>query len=91
MPNNEIVFYFGIAIIILFFGFFVYFTIKNDEISITDEIDLNEHKKFIIISILLLIGAIIVWRIVFLIFYDSINFYYKEIKSIFQIQKMLNG
>ena len=89
---NEIIFYFGIIIIILVFNFFIYSTIKNDEITIETDLNLNEHKKFIIISIILLIGAIVVWRIVFLtIFYGSASFYYKYTETMLQIKKILNG
>ena len=89
---NEIIFYFGIVIIILIFIFFIYSTIKNDEIPIEEEINLDKHKNFIILSIILLIGAIIVWRIVFLtIFYGSVAFYYKYTDTMLQIQKILNG
>ena len=89
---NENIFYFGVVIIILIFIFFIYSTIKADEVPIDYEINLNEHKKLIILSIILLIGAIIVWRIVFLtIFYGSVAFYYKYTDTMLQIQKILNG
>ena len=92
MLINETIFYFGVGIIILIYLIFVYSTIKNDEIPIEDEVNLNEQKKFIILSLIFLIGAIIVWRIVFLtIFYGSVAFYYKYTQTMLQIQKILNN
>lgn len=88
--SDKIIFYIGTLIIILIFIFFVYSVIKNDETIAEDRFNLNEHKIFIILSIILLIGAIIAWRILFLtIFYGSVSF--KHNQNTIQIQKILNG
>ena len=89
--NNAIIFYLGTLIIILIFISFVYSVIKNDETIAEDRFNLNEHKKFIILSIILLIGAIIAWRILFLtIFYGSVSFE-NNTQQILQIQNTING
>ncbi len=86
--NNNIIFYFGIIIIILVFAILIYSSIKTDESVIEDEMDLNRDKTFIILNIFLLIGAIIVWRIIFLIiFYGSVTISQHYDLS----QKILNG
>jgi uncharacterized membrane protein YhaH (DUF805 family) len=55
---NNIVFYFGSIIIIVFFAGLAIKRFKED-----DEIDLEKHKWIVAIYIILLVMAIISWRI----------------------------
>lgn len=55
---NNIVFYFGSIIIIVFFTGLAIKRFKED-----DEIDLKKHKWIVAIYIILLVIAIISWRI----------------------------
>jgi NADH:ubiquinone oxidoreductase subunit 6 (subunit J) len=55
---NNIIFYFGAVIIIVFFIGLAIKRFKED-----DKIDLQKHKWIIVTYIILLIMAIIVWRI----------------------------
>ncbi|GAX87127.1 conserved hypothetical protein [Lebetimonas natsushimae] len=55
---NNVIFYFGAVIIIVFFIGLAVKRFKED-----DEIDLKKHKWIIIIYIILLIMAIIAWRV----------------------------
>jgi NADH:ubiquinone oxidoreductase subunit 6 (subunit J) len=56
---NDIVFYFGDVIIIAAFVLLVTKRFKED-----DEIDLQKHKWIILTYIILLVMAIITWRII---------------------------
>jgi NADH:ubiquinone oxidoreductase subunit 6 (subunit J) len=55
---NDVIFYFGAIIIIIFFIGLAVKRFKED-----DKIDLNKHKWIIITYIFLLVMAIITWRI----------------------------
>jgi len=59
---NNILYYFGNILIISLFSYFLYIEFKDYE-----EINFKEHKWIIFIYILLLILAIIIWRIIYLI------------------------
>ncbi len=59
--NNNIIFYFGIIIIISLFIYLTYIKFKD-----FPEINLNEHKWIILLYIFLLVFSIIIWRIIFL-------------------------
>ncbi len=70
---NNIIFYFGSIVIILFFIYLSYIKFKD-----YPEIDIKEHKWIIFIYIILLVMAIIVWRMIYLIievnFFNVINY-----------------
>jgi len=55
---NNVIFYFGSIVIIVFFVGLAVKRFKED-----DSIDLNKHKWIILIYIVLLVMAIIAWRI----------------------------
>ena len=65
---NNIIFYFGSIVIILFFIYLSYIKFKD-----YPEIDLKEHKWIIFIYIILLVMAIIVWRMIYLLI--KVNFF----------------
>ncbi len=81
--NNNIIFYFGSVIIILFFIYLAYIKFKD-----FPEIDLSEHKWIILLYIFLLILAIIAWRIVYLLI--KANFF-EVVKYNQIIQRVTNG
>ena len=59
---SDVIFYFGSIVIILFFIYLLY--IKFNDYP---EIDLKKHKWIIFIYIILLVMAIIVWRMIYLL------------------------
>ena len=89
--KNDIIFYSGAIIIIFGFGWFVYDEIKEDE-GVLTEILWEENKGFIIISIILMVMAIIIWREIYLFILNHIEFFKKQyINQIKTIQKIING
>ena len=80
---NDIIFYFGSVVIILFFIYLLYIKFKD-----YPEIDLKEHKWIIFIYIMLLITAIIVWRIIFLLIKTN---FFNVIEYNNIIQRVNNG
>ncbi|WP_041361663.1 hypothetical protein [Nautilia profundicola] len=80
---TNIIFYFGSVIIIFAFIGLLILKFKDE-----DNIDLNKHKWIIILYILLLISAIITWRIIYLLLISSTQ----EIINYNQnIQRVING
>jgi NADH:ubiquinone oxidoreductase subunit 6 (subunit J) len=65
---NDIIFYFGDIVIIAFFVLLVIKRFKED-----DEIDLEKHKWIIITYIILLVMAIITWRVIDLLIQSGIK------------------
>ena len=80
---SDIIFYFGSTIIVSFFIFLSIIKFKDYK-----EIDLREHKWIIITYILLLVLAIIAWRVIFLII--EVNFY-QSLKYEINIEDIING
>jgi len=80
---NNIIFYFGSIVIILFFIYLSYIKFKD-----YPEIDLKEHKWIIFIYIILLVMAIIVWRMIYLLI--KVNFF-NVIEYNTIIQRVNNG
>ena len=80
---NNIIFYFGSIVIILFFLYLSYIKFKD-----YPEIDLKEHKWIIFIYIILLVMAIIVWRMIYLLI--KVNFF-NVIEYNTIIQRVNNG
>jgi len=80
---NDIIFYFGIIIIIGIFIWFLFIKFKNE-----DEINLKEHFWIIILYILLIVAAIITWRIIYLIIISNSQ---KIINYNNLIQRVNNG
>ena len=89
--RNDALFFAGAVIIIFGFSWFVYDEIKEDEGLLT-EILWEENKGFIIISIILMVIAIIIWREIYLFIINHIEFFKKQyINYIKTIQKIING
>ena len=80
---SDIIFYFGSIVIISFFIYLSYIKFKD-----FPEIDLKEHKWIIFIYILLLVMAIIMWRIVYLLINANL-FHMIEYNEM--IQRVNNG
>ena len=80
---NDIIFYFGTVIIIGIFIWFLFIKFKNE-----DEINLKEHFWIIILYILLIVAAIITWRIIYLIIISNSQ---KIINYNNLIQRVNNG
>ena len=80
---SDVIFYFGSIVIILFFIYLSYIKFKD-----YPEIDLKEHKWIIFIYIILLVMAIIVWRIIYLLI--KVNFF-NVIEYNTIIQRVNNG
>jgi len=80
---TDIIFYFGSVVII---SGFIALLIKKfkDE----DNIDLKAHKWIILLYILLLIGAIVTWRVVYLLLVSNTQ---EIIKYNQNIQRVING
>jgi NADH:ubiquinone oxidoreductase subunit 6 (subunit J) len=80
---TDIIFYFGAIIIIAAFIGVLIKKFKNE-----DNIDLSEHKWIILLYILLLVFAIITWRVVYLFLISSTQ---EMINYNQNIQRALNG
>jgi len=80
---SDVIFYFGSIVIILFFIYLSYIKFKD-----YPEIDLKEHKWIIFIYIILLVMAIIVWRMIYLLI--KVNFF-NVIEYNTIIQRVNNG
>ena len=80
---NDIIFYFGSIIIIGIFIWFLFIKFKNE-----DEINLKEHFWIIILYILLIVTAIITWRVIYLIIISNSQ---KIINYNNLIQRVNNG
>ena len=80
---SDIIFYFGSTIIVSLFIYLSIIKFKDYK-----EIDLKEHKWIIITYILLLVLAIIAWRVIFLII--EVNFY-QSLKYEKTIEDIING
>jgi len=80
---NDVIFYFGSIIIIFAFVWLVFIRFKED-----DEINLKEHLWLIVLYIILLITAIIAWRVIYLIIISNSQ---KIINYNNLIQRVNNG
>jgi len=80
---TDIIFYFGELVIILAFTGLVTVKFKNE-----DNIDLSRHKWIILLYIILMVGAIITWRIMYLLIISSTQ---GMIEYNLKIQRVLNG
>ncbi len=80
---SDVIFYFGSIVIILFFIYLSYIKFKD-----YPEIDLKKHKWIIFIYIILLVMAIIVWRMIYLLI--KVNFF-NVIEYNTIIQRVNNG
>ena len=91
IKSSEAIFYAGAIIIIFGFSWFVFDEIKEDE-GVYTEILWEENKRFIIVSIILMVIAIILWRELYVFIIDHLEFiknqYNQTIKS---IEKIING
>ena len=65
---NNVLYTFGNILIISLFVYFIYAEFKDYE-----EINFYEHKWIILMYIVLLIIAIILWRIIYLIIKDNLS------------------
>jgi len=63
---TDIIFYFGVAVMIATYIGFVIYKFKED-----DNIDLSKHKWIIIVYLGLLILGIFIWKIVYLLLTSS--------------------
>ena len=80
---NDVIFYFGSIIIIFAFVWLVFIRFRED-----DEINLKEHLWLIVLYIILLITAIIAWRVIYLIIISNSQ---KIINYNNLIQRVNNG
>ena len=80
---TDIIFYFGTVIIILAFIGIVTVRFKDE-----DNIDLNRHKWIIMLYIVLLVAAIITWRIAYLLLISSTQ---EMIDYNLNIQRAIDG
>ncbi|HIQ51471.1 MAG TPA: hypothetical protein EYH54_05905 [Nautiliaceae bacterium] len=80
---TEIIFYFGVLIII---GTYVYLIIQRFREE--DRIDLKKHFWIIIIYIILIIMSIIVWRVIYLLLTSSTHLM-RDYNT--NIENLLNG
>jgi len=80
---TDIIFYFGTVIIILAFIGIVTVRFKDE-----DNIDLNRHKWIIMLYIVLLVAAIITWRITYLLLISSTQ---EMIDYNLNIQRAIDG
>jgi NADH:ubiquinone oxidoreductase subunit 6 (subunit J) len=80
---TDIIFYFGAIVIIATFIGFLVKKFKDE-----NNIDLSRHKWIILLYILLLIGAIVTWRIVYLIIISSTREILNHNET---IQRVING
>jgi len=65
---NNVLYIFGNILIISLFVYFTYVEFKDYE-----EINLGEHKWIIFLYIILLVLAIVVWRIIYLIIQENLS------------------
>ena len=65
---NNALYIFGNILIISLFVYFTYVEFKDYE-----EINLDEHKWIIFLYIILLVLAIVVWRIIYLIIQENLS------------------
>ena len=69
LSSYEIIFYLGVAFIILFFVMLLKYRFQED-----DRIDLSEHYLLVTTYILFLVATIFLWRYLFdLLFYKGIT------------------
>ena len=80
---TDIIFYFGSIVIIFAFIGLVVKKFKDE-----DNIDLNEHKWIILLYIVLLVFAIITWRVIYLFLISSTQ---EMINYNQNIQRIING
>jgi len=80
---TDVIFYFGSVIIIAAFAGLLVVKFKDE-----DNIDLNRHKWIIILYIVLLVGAIITWRIMYLLLISHTQ---EMINYNQNIQRAING
>jgi len=80
---TDIIFYFGAVIIIAAFVGLLIIKFKDE-----NSIDLNRHKWIILLYVVLLIVAIIIWRIVYLLIISNTN---EIINHNRQIESFING
>jgi uncharacterized membrane protein YhaH (DUF805 family) len=80
---TDIIFYFGSIVIIFAFIGLVAKKFKDE-----DNIDLNEHKWIILLYIVLLVFAIITWRVIYLFLISSTQ---EMINYNQNIQRVING
>jgi len=89
--SSEAVFYAGAFIILFATLWFVYDEIKEDE-GILTEVLWEENKNFIIISIIIMVAAIFIWRVIYLFILDHLEFFKSQYHQTIQtIQKIING
>ena len=79
----DIIFYFGIIIII---GLYIYLVIQRFKEE--DEIDLKNHFWIIVVYIILVVISIITWRVIFLLLISSTDL---MINYNTNIEKLING
>ncbi len=80
---TDIIFYFGAVIITAAFVGLLVVKFKDE-----DNIDLNKHKWIIFLYIVLLVGAIITWRIMYLLLISHTQ---EMINYNQNIQRAING
>ena len=80
---TDIIFYFGAVIITAAFVGLLIVKFKDE-----DNIDLNRHKWIIFLYIVLLVGAIITWRIMYLLLISHTQ---EMINYNQNIQRAING
>jgi len=80
---TDIIFYFGTFVITAAFAGLLVVKFKDE-----DNIDLNRHKWIIILYIVLLVGAIITWRIMYLLLISHTQ---EMINYNQNIQRAING
>ncbi|GAB6074157.1 hypothetical protein [Nautilia lithotrophica] len=80
---TDIIFYFGSVVIIAAFIGLLIIKFKDE-----DNIDLNRHKWIIILYIILLVGAIVTWRVAYLLIISNTQ---EMINYNENIQRVING
>ena len=80
---SDIIFYFGSIVII-----FAFIGLVTKKFKDEDNIDLNEHKWIILLYIVLLVFAIITWRVIYLLLISNIQ---EMINYNQNIQSVING
>jgi len=91
IKSSEAVFYAGTFIIIFATLWFIYDEIKEDE-GILTKIVWEEHKGFIIFSFIIMLLGILIWRIIFLLIINNLDFFKQQYSQTLKtIQDIING
>ena len=91
IKSSDAVFFGGAVVIIFGVIWFIYDEIKEDE-NVLTEILWEEHKEFIIVSILIMILGVFIWRIIYLLILNHLDFFKNQyLQTLSTIQKIING